>query len=94
MVEAEQTRRDEILATAASLFASSGYRVSVQEIAAASGIVPAGLYHHFESKDAIVVELVRRYRDDLVRIAEQADRSVTPPLTRCRSTGSSTRVVP
>ena len=66
------TRRTEILRTAASLIASSGLRTSVQEIADAAGILPGSLYHHFESKEAILVELVRRYYADLDRIGEVA----------------------
>src|SRR5271154_2749252 len=66
------TRRDEILQTAASLIASSGLRTSLQEIADAAGILPGSLYHHFESKEAILVELVRRYYADLDRIGEIA----------------------
>ena len=65
-------RRDEILDTASSVFASSGLRTTLQEIAEASGIQPGSLYHHFESKEAIVVELVKRYHADLDRQAEIA----------------------
>lgn len=66
------TRRSEILETAASLIASSGLRTSLQEIADAAGILPGSLYHHFESKEAILVELIRRYQGDLDRIGQQA----------------------
>ena len=66
------TRRTEILQTAASLIASSGLRTSLQEIADAAGILPGSLYHHFESKEAILVELIRRYHADLDRIGETA----------------------
>lgn len=66
------TRRTEILQTAAALIASSGLRTSLQEIADAAGILPGSLYHHFESKEAILVELVRRYHADLERIGEVA----------------------
>jgi AcrR family transcriptional regulator len=68
------TRRTEILQTAATLIASSGLRTSLQEIADATGILPGSLYHHFESKEAILVELIRRYHEDLNRIAEHAER--------------------
>jgi AcrR family transcriptional regulator len=68
----DRTRREEILETAAAMFASSGLRTSLREIGDACGILPGSLYHHFESKEAIVVELVRRYRDDLDRIAKEA----------------------
>ncbi|OHV04959.1 TetR/AcrR family transcriptional regulator [Mycobacterium talmoniae] len=66
------TRRTEILQTAAALIASSGLRTSLQEIADAAGILPGSLYHHFESKEAILVELVRRYHADLERVGEAA----------------------
>src|SRR6478736_4572794 len=66
------TRRTEILQTAALLIATSGLRTSLQEIADAAGILPGSLYHHFESKEAILVELLRRYHSDLDRIAEHA----------------------
>ncbi|HTX96301.1 MAG TPA: TetR/AcrR family transcriptional regulator [Mycobacterium sp.] len=66
------TRRAEILSTAASLIATSGLRTSLQEIADAAGILPGSLYHHFESKEAILVELIRRYQDDLDRIGQAA----------------------
>src|SRR6516165_5718885 len=65
-------RREEILQTAAKLFASSGLRASLSEIADACGILPGSLYHHFDSKEAIIVELVERYRDDLDRVAKEA----------------------
>ncbi|OBG65978.1 TetR/AcrR family transcriptional regulator [Mycobacterium sp. E3339] len=62
------TRRTEILTTAASLIAQSGLRTSLQEIADAAGILPGSLYHHFESKEAILIELIHRYQEDLDRI--------------------------
>jgi AcrR family transcriptional regulator len=71
-VSIEGARRTEILETAARLFASSGLRTSLQQIADACGILPGSLYHHFESKEAIVVELIERYRADLDHIAERA----------------------
>jgi AcrR family transcriptional regulator len=60
-------RRDEILSTAAELFATRGYtKASMRDVAAASGILAGSLYHHFESKEAIAVELVENYHADLV----------------------------
>jgi AcrR family transcriptional regulator len=73
------TRRTEILQTAATLIASSGLRTSLQEIADTAGILPGSLYHHFESKEAILVELVRRYYADLERIGELAHERVDEP---------------
>ena len=63
-------RRDQILRTAAELFAADGYTsTSMREVAAAAGILKGSLYHHFESKEAIALELVAAYHEDLVRAA-------------------------
>ncbi|HUH68833.1 MAG TPA: TetR/AcrR family transcriptional regulator [Mycobacterium sp.] len=79
------TRRTEILETAASLIGSSGFRTSLQDIAEAAGILPGSLYHHFESKEAILVELVRRYHADLDRIGETALAYLDEPDPRSAS---------
>jgi len=76
------TRRTEILQTAALLIATSGLRTSLQEIADAAGILPGSLYHHFESKEAILVELLRRYHTDLDRIAARALTRLDEPDSR------------
>ncbi|HTR69404.1 MAG TPA: TetR/AcrR family transcriptional regulator [Mycobacteriales bacterium] len=67
---AELRRRDEILDTASALFASRGLRISLEEIAGACGIKPGSLYHHFDSKEAIVIELIQRYHAALDHLAE------------------------
>jgi AcrR family transcriptional regulator len=72
-------RRAEILDTAADLFASTGLRTSLKEIADACGIQPGSLYHHFESKEAIIVELVERYQADLDRLADDAREALRRP---------------
>ncbi len=89
----DRTRRDEILETAATLIATSGLRTSLQEIADAAGILPGSLYHHFESKEAILVELLRRYHQDLDRIGQQAldrldDPAPRPPFERIAQLGA------
>jgi AcrR family transcriptional regulator len=76
---ADGTRRTEILESAASLIAASGLRTSLQEIADAAGILPGSLYHHFESKEAILIELIRRYHADLDRIGEIARLRLDEP---------------
>ena len=76
------TRRTEILQTAASLIASSGLRTSLQEIADAAGILPGSLYHHFVSKEAILIELIHRYQEDLNRIGQTALARLDEPDSR------------
>lgn len=68
----DSERRAEILDSAAALFASSGLRGSLQQIADACGILPGSLYHHFDSKEAIFIALVERYQAELDEIAEKA----------------------
>jgi AcrR family transcriptional regulator len=72
----DRDRRAEILDTAADLFASSGFRTSLQELAEACGILPGSLYHHFESKEAIFIELVKRYQAEMDDIAAAALESL------------------
>jgi len=79
---ADSSRRTEILQSAASLIASSGLRTSLQEIAQAAGILPGSLYHHFESKEAILSELIRRYHADLDGIGEIAQQTLDGPDSR------------
>jgi AcrR family transcriptional regulator len=71
-VASSRGRRTEILDTAAVLFASSGLRTSLKDIADACGILPGSLYHHFDSKEALIVELVERYQLELNEIAKEA----------------------
>jgi AcrR family transcriptional regulator len=54
-------------------------RTSLQEIADAAGILAGSLYHHFESKEAILIELIRRYHADLDRIGEIAQQRLERP---------------
>jgi TetR/AcrR family transcriptional regulator, cholesterol catabolism regulator len=59
-------RRERILASAAALFARKGVSATtVREIADEAGILSGSLYHHFESKEAMVDEIVTSYLEDL-----------------------------
>jgi AcrR family transcriptional regulator len=78
----EGTRRTEVLEIAASLIATSGLRTSMHEIADAAGIQTGSLYHHFESKEALLTELLRRYHTDLDRIAKHALDTLDDPGPR------------
>ncbi|MHC9295682.1 TetR/AcrR family transcriptional regulator [Mycobacterium sp. LTG2003] len=78
---ADPTRRTEILKTANSVIATTGLRSSLQQIADAAGILAGSLYHHFESKEAILVELIRLYHADLDRIGEVALERLDEPDT-------------
>jgi AcrR family transcriptional regulator len=65
------SRRAEMCRTAAQIFRDRGYdATSVSDIARALGMTKAGLYHHFESKEALLHEIMNygldRVRDDVV----------------------------
>ncbi|WP_370465895.1 MULTISPECIES: TetR/AcrR family transcriptional regulator [Nocardia] len=63
---AKRTRRDELLALAADLFAERGLRATtVRDIADSAGILSGSLYHHFDSKESMVDEILRGFLDDL-----------------------------
>ncbi len=58
--EKKHTRKDEILRAAAKVIATKGFAsATVRDIAEASGILSGSLYHHFRSKDQILVEILQ-----------------------------------
>ena len=64
---ASTPRRDAVLGLAAELFAEKGFRATtVRDIADAAGVLSGSLYHHFDSKEAIVDELLGSFLDDLL----------------------------
>ena len=80
-----QSRRADICRTAAQIFRERGYdATSVSDIARALGITKAGLYHYFESKEALLFEITAygldRVRDDVILPA----RAVRNPEERLR----------
>ena len=72
-------RREQIIATAATLFSERGFHgVSVGEIGAACGISGPGIYKHFSAKDAILAEMLVSISEELLgearsRVAAAAD---------------------
>ena len=61
-----ETRREELLGIAAGLFAERGYRkTTVRDIADAAGILSGSLYHHFDSKESMVDEILRSFQEEL-----------------------------
>ena len=65
-------RRDEILDVAAACFARQSYPATrMNDIAAACGASKARLYHYYESKEAILFDLLDRYTQKLLVIIGQ-----------------------
>jgi TetR/AcrR family transcriptional regulator, cholesterol catabolism regulator len=64
--ESSATRRDELLAITAGLFATKGFRnTTVRDIADAAGILSGSLYHHFDSKESMVDEILSTFQEEL-----------------------------
>ena len=78
------TRRRAILEQAAALFARDGVAATtVREIADRAGILSGSLYHHFDSKDSMVQEIVQSYLEDLLaRYREPAGGCARERLAR------------
>jgi TetR/AcrR family transcriptional regulator, cholesterol catabolism regulator len=66
MTAETQDRRALIVSSAAEMFARKGIgATTVREIADAVGVLSGSLYHHFESKDAIVAEILTGFLDTI-----------------------------
>jgi len=73
-------RREQILATAARLFAERGYHgVSVGDIGRSVGVSGPALYKHFDSKDAVLAEMLVAISQRLLAEGRaRVDRAVGP----------------
>jgi AcrR family transcriptional regulator len=59
-------RRRELLGIAATLFAERGFKnTTVRDIAEAAGILSGSLYHHFDSKESMVDEILSTFQEEL-----------------------------
>ena len=71
---AHDLRRDAILDIAAQCFADSSYpSASMNDIAQAGGTSKARLYHYYESKEAILFDLLDRYTQRLLAIIGESE---------------------
>jgi AcrR family transcriptional regulator len=76
------SRREQILATAAELFASRGYHgVSVADLGAACGISGPALYKHFASKQAVLAEMLVSISEELLRVGRERVDAAADPRT-------------
>lgn len=80
------TRRQQILATAAGLFAQRGFHgVSVDELGAACGISGPALYKHFPSKDAMLAEMLVDISEELLRVGRERSSAAADARTALRA---------
>lgn len=76
-------RRAELLSLACRLFAERGFKATtVRDIADAAGILSGSLYHHFDSKESMVDELLRSFQGELFgRYREIVAQNLGPAKT-------------
>lgn len=75
--------REAILRTAADLYANYGYEATtIRDIAAAQDLLPGSIYHHFSSKDALIIELYTQAIDYITAVVTKATEGVSDPWAR------------
>jgi AcrR family transcriptional regulator len=79
----ESERQAELLAIAADRFAERGYvATTVRDIADVAGILSGSLYHHFDSKESMVDEILSTFLDEmLAAYREILDQDLGPRAT-------------
>ena len=79
------TKLGHIRDTAAGLFARDGFtRTSMAELAGACGVSKALLYHYFDSKEALLFDILRAYLADLEAAVAIAPQASTAPRDHLR----------
>jgi AcrR family transcriptional regulator len=82
---ANDSRRAAMCRTAAQLFRDRGFdATSVSDVARALGLTKAGLYHHFESKEALLFEIMSFGLDKVRDEVLTPIRSIRDPEERLR----------
>ena len=80
------SRREQILAIAAELFAEKGFHgVSIAELGAACGFSGPAIYRHFRSKDAVLAEMLVSISDELLAVGRQRARDAASPTAALES---------
>ena len=75
------SRRDQILSTAADLFAQRGFHgTSVADLGAACGMSGPALYKHFPSKDAVLAAMLVSISEQLLAVGTQRSAEADDPL--------------
>jgi AcrR family transcriptional regulator len=80
------SRREQILATAAELFAQKGFHgVSIAELGAACGFSGPAIYRHFRSKDAVLAEMLVSISDELLSVGRERVAAAATPEEALRA---------
>ena len=85
-MEAPPNRHREILEIAARMICAKGYEgTSIHQIANACGLTKAGLYHHIQSKEHLLVEIMHYGMDLFEELVLSQVEPIADPLERLRT---------
>jgi AcrR family transcriptional regulator len=74
-------KKDELFEAALSLFAEKGFQgTSIRDLAGACNTSISNLYHHFGSKEGLLVAILDRYSGELLEALREATNGTTDPL--------------
>ena len=80
-------KRHAILERAAKFFAENGFdRSSMNQLAAACGVSKALIYHYYDSKDALLFDIVLTHLTDLVKMVSAVDQTGPDKADNLRQT--------
>lgn len=81
-----EERRQKILDTAATMFAEKGFDgTSIADIAQRCGVSKALLYHYYDSKDALLYDMLHSHCELLVGVANDALEREDQPQSQLQS---------
>ena len=82
---AKESRRQALLAAAASLFAANGFnRVSLEDLGAAAGVSGPAVYRHFPGKQAVLADLLVTVSQELLDGGRRVAAGSPDPLAALR----------
>jgi AcrR family transcriptional regulator len=75
----KEKRIKQIIDTAVKEFVEKGYEgTSMNSIAMRAGLSKGGLYHHFHSKDEILIEANNKFMEPIIELMENAKKIKSP----------------
>jgi AcrR family transcriptional regulator len=79
MKKPKDVRMEEILTAAVNEFLEKGYEsASVDSIARRSGLTKGGIYHHFRSKDEILLAANKKFQEPVLSMIKTAESTSDP----------------
>ena len=85
-LEGRRPRDAEVIETAVRLFSEKGYAAtSIQDVAAAMGLLKGSLYYYIDSKESLLRKIFEDSHREVQEIAERHRAGEAPPVERLRA---------